>query len=158
MPDSKPKAATSRRPRGSRDTWTDEEKAAMRESARERRALAKLSPEEQREAGEAEVRARIDELDGNDRILAERIHDLVMTAAPSLTPRTYYGMPAYAADGKVVCFFQPATKFKVRYATFGFQPDAKLDDGEMWATSFAVIELTPKVEERITELVRKAVG
>ena len=158
MADSKRAAGKPRRPRGSSDTWTEEEKAAMRESARERRALAKLSPEEQREAGEAEVRAKLDELEGNDRVLAERIHELVMRAAPSLTPRTYYGMPAYAADGKLICFFQPSSKFKVRYATFGFQPDAKLDEGAMWPTSFAVIELTPVVEGRIMELVRKAVG
>lgn len=130
----------------------------MRESARERRALAKLSPEEQREAGEAEVRGKIEELEGNDRVLAERIHELVTSAAPDLVPRTYYGMPAYASGGKVICFFQPATKFKVRYATFGFQPDAMLDDGEMWPTSFAVTELTPAVEAKITELVRRAAG
>lgn len=130
----------------------------MRESARERRALAKLSPEEQRAAGEAEVRAKIEELEGTDRVLGERIHQLVTSAVPSLVPRTYYGMPAYAADGKVICFFQPATKFKVRYATLGFQPDAKLDDGAMWPTSFAVAELTPAVEARISELVKKAVG
>ena len=158
MAETKRPATKPRRPRGSSDTWTDEEKTAMRESARERRALAKLSPEEQREAGEAEVRGKIEELEGNDRVLAERIHELVTSAAPDLVPRTYYGMPAYASGGKVICFFQPATKFKVRYATFGFQPDAMLDDGEMWPTSFAVTELTPAVEAKITELVRRAAG
>ena len=158
MAETKRPATKPRRPRGSSDTWTDEEKTAMRESARERRALAKLSPEEQREAGEAEVRGKIEELEGNDRVLAERIHELVTSAAPDLVPRTYYGMPAYASGGKVICFFQPATKFKVRYATFGFQPDAMLDDGEMWPTSFAVTALTPAVEAKITELVRRAAG
>jgi uncharacterized protein YdhG (YjbR/CyaY superfamily) len=88
--------------------------------------------------------------------MAERLHELVTSVAPSLVPRTYYGMPAWAKDGKVICFFQPAAKFKVRYATLGFQPDAMLDDGSMWPTSFALIELTPANEKRIAELVKKA--
>lgn len=140
----------------SSEVWTDEEKAAMRESARERKRTSRLSPEEQRAEGEREVQAKIAELTGSDREIAEGIHALVMNAAPSLAPRTYYGMPAYAKDGKVICFFQPASKFKVRYATFGFQPDANLDDGSMWPTSFAVIELNPANEKRIAELVKKA--
>ena len=88
--------------------------------------------------------------------MGERIHELVTTAAPSLVPKTYYGMPAYAKDGKVICFFKPASKFKVRYSTFEFQPDARLDDGEMWPVSFAVTKLTPGAEARIAELVKKA--
>lgn len=140
------------------EVWTEEEKAAMRESARERKKSAKLSPEEQRVQGERDVQEKIAEMTGADREMAERLYRLVTHAAPSLTPRTYYGMPAWARDGKVICFFQPAEKFKVRYATFGFQPDANLDDGTMWATSFAVIELNPATERRIAELIKKAVS
>jgi uncharacterized protein YdhG (YjbR/CyaY superfamily) len=90
--------------------------------------------------------------------MGERIHELVTTTAPSLAPKTYYGMPAYAKDGKVICFYKPASKFKVRYSTFEFQSDARLDDGEMWPVSFAVSELTPKSEARIAELVKKAIS
>ena len=90
--------------------------------------------------------------------MAERIHELVAKAAPSLVPRTYYGMPAYAKDGKVICFFQAKSKFKVRYSTFGFQPEARIDDGEMWPVAFAVSELTPGAEARLVALVKKAVG
>jgi uncharacterized protein YdhG (YjbR/CyaY superfamily) len=130
----------------------------MRESARERKATARLTPEEQRAEGEREVQEKIAELTGSDRAIAERIHALVTTTAPSVVPRTYYGMPAYALDGKVICFFQPASKFKVRYATLGFQPDAQLDEGTLWATSFAITELTSADEERIVALVKKAVS
>jgi len=139
--------------------WTDEERAAMQESARERKAASKrMSPEEERAAGEAEVRAKIAELPEPDRSMAERIHELVAAAAPAFVPRTYYGMPAFAKDGKVICFFQPKSKFKVRYSTFGFQPDARIDDGPMWPVAFAVTELTAAVEARIVELVKKAAG
>ena len=138
--------------------WSDVERAAMQESARERKAAAKLNPAEERAAGEAEVRAKIEDMPPDERAMAERIHALVTKAAPAFVPRTYYGMPAYSRDGKVICFFQTKSKFKVRYSTVGFQPDATLDDGEMWATEFAVIELTPKVEARIAELVKKASG
>ena len=93
-----------------------------------------------------------------DRSLAERVHAIVMASAPDLAPKTWYGMPAYAKDGKLICFFQAASKFKVRYATFGFQPDAKLDDGTMWPTAFALTELTAADEARIAELVKRAVG
>jgi uncharacterized protein YdhG (YjbR/CyaY superfamily) len=139
--------------------WTDEEREAMQASARERKAAAKRSPEEARAAGLQDLRESLEKLSGDDRSMAERIHELVTAAAPALWPKTYYGMPAYARegkDGKVICFFQPKSKFKVRYSTFGFQPDASLDDGEMWATSFAVIKLTPAVERRLAELVKKA--
>jgi len=148
---------TTRRARSS-NVWTDEERAAMKESARERKRSAKLSPEEERAAGEADVRAKIDEMPEPDRSMAERIHELVAAAAPALVPRTYYGMPAYAKDGKVIVFFQPKAKFKVRYSTLGFQPDARLDDGAMWPTSWALTELTPEGEGQVTALVKKAAG
>ena len=130
----------------------------MQATARERKSLARLSPEQERDAGEREVRAKLAEMPTPDREMGERIHALVTETAPVLVPRTYYGMPAYAKDGKVICFFKPASKFKVRYATFEFQPDASLDDGEMWPVSFAVTKLTGAVEARITELVKKASG
>ena len=141
--------------------WTDEEREAMQASARERKAAAKRSPEEERAAGLQDLQDSLDKLSGDDRAMAERIHKIVTAAAPSLAPKTYYGMPAYARegkDGKVICFFQSKSKFKVRYSTFGFQPDASLDDGPMWATSFAIIELTPAVEAKLTKLVKQAAG
>jgi uncharacterized protein YdhG (YjbR/CyaY superfamily) len=138
--------------------WTDVERAAMQESARERKAQARLSPEEERAAGEAEVQAKIAEMNPAERAMAERIHAIVAATAPDLVPRTYYGMPAYARNGKTICFFQPASKFKVRYSTLGFQPDAHLDDGAMWPTSWALTQLSKADEERIAELVKKAVS
>ncbi len=108
--------------------------------------------------GEAEVLAAITAMQEADRVIAERIHAIVTTSAPDLAPRLWYGMPAYAKNGKVVCFFQSAQKFKTRYATFGFQHDAHLDEGTMWPVAFAVKELTAADEERIAALVRKAVG
>jgi uncharacterized protein YdhG (YjbR/CyaY superfamily) len=140
------------------NVWTDEERAAVQATARERKSQARLSPQEERDAGEQEVRAKIAEMPTPDREMGEQIHALVTEAAPVLVPRTYYGMPAYAKDGKVICFFKPASKFKVRYATFEFQPDARLDDGEMWPVSFAVTKLTAGVEARIAGLVKKAAG
>jgi uncharacterized protein YdhG (YjbR/CyaY superfamily) len=152
-------ASKSRNPaRKAENVWTDEERAAMQESAGERKAASRRGKGDERAEGEQEVRAKINELPEPDRAMAERIHALVTDVAPSLWPRTYYGMPAYAKDGKVICFFQPKSKFKVRYSTFGFQPDARLDDGAIWAIAFAVTELTPTVAARITELVKKAVG
>lgn len=130
----------------------------MRAGAKERRKAAPRDPGAARAAGEADVRAAIAELSADDQLLATRIHDLVLAAAPDLVPRTFYGSPAYARDGKVICFFQASSKYKVRYATLGFQPDAHLDEGEMWPTSFAITALTPEVEERIKALVRKAAG
>jgi uncharacterized protein YdhG (YjbR/CyaY superfamily) len=144
--------------RTSANVWTDEERAAMQESARERKVVSRRSPADERAAGEADVRAKIAEMPDPDRALAERIHELVSQAVPSLAPRTYYGMPAYAKDGKTICFFKPAFKFKERYATFGFETRATLDDGEMWPVAFAVTELTPAAEARIVELVEKAAG
>jgi uncharacterized protein YdhG (YjbR/CyaY superfamily) len=141
--------------------WTEEERAAMRESARERKVASKRRPADERAAGEQDVLASIAKMPADDRATAERIHALVTAAVPSLMPKTYYGMPAYATagkDGKIICFFQPKSKFKVRYSTLGFQPDAKLDDGQMWPIAFAVNELTPAVEARIVELAKKATG
>ncbi len=144
--------------RTSAKVWTDEERAAMQESARERKAASRRSPDEERAQGELEVRAKIAEMPTTDRVMAERIHELVTKTAPSLVPKTYYGMPAWAKDGKVICFFKPASKFKVRYATFEFQADARLDDGVIWPVSFAVTELTPHAVAQIAELVKKAIG
>jgi uncharacterized protein YdhG (YjbR/CyaY superfamily) len=130
-----------------------EERAAMKETLNERRRARSGDVD-----GEADVLAKIAEMPAGDRRMAERIHAIVKSAAPALTPRTWYGMPAYARDGKVVCFFQSGQKFKSRYATLGFQQDANLDEGEMWPTSFALTKLTPEVEQRIGELVRRAAG
>ena len=140
------------------NVFTDEERAAVAETARERKASSKLSPAEQRAAGEAEVLAKIAEMPQPDRGIAEAIHQIVTKNAPDFVPRTYYGMPAYALDGKTICFLKPASKFKDRYATFGFETAAKIDDGDLWPVAFAVIRLTPAVEKRIAELVKKAAG
>jgi uncharacterized protein YdhG (YjbR/CyaY superfamily) len=153
-PKSKERSAT----RSEENVWTDEERAAMQESARERKAATRRGSADERAQGERDVLEKIAEMSGTDRTIAERIHALVTATAPELVPRTYYGMPAYAKGGKVICFFQAASKFKVRYATLGFQPDARLDDGAMWPTSWALMELTPEAEERITELVKRAVS
>ena len=131
--------------------FTDEERAAMKERAKEVRRGKKKD-------GTADLLEKIAEMDEPDRLIAERLHALITEAAPELAPKTWYGMPAYAKDGKVLCFFQAASKFNSRYATFGFNDAAMLDDGEMWATSFALTELTPKAEATIVELVRKAAG
>jgi uncharacterized protein YdhG (YjbR/CyaY superfamily) len=141
--------------------WTDEERAAMQARARERKAAARLSPEEERAAGLQELLDSVARMPADDRAMGERIHAIVSAAVPALVPKTYYGMPAYATEGKngkVICFFKPKSKFRVRYSTVGFQPDAHLDDGPMWPTEFAVVEVTPAVEARIIELVRKAAG
>jgi uncharacterized protein YdhG (YjbR/CyaY superfamily) len=138
--------------RGSDEGLTAEEKAALKETIRERKA-AKNSQD-----AEADLLAKIAEMPPSDRVMAERIHAAIKANAPSLSPRTWYGMPAYTRDGKVVCFFQAADKFKARYATFGFNDEAKLDDGTMWPTSFALTELTDASLARIVALVKKAVS
>jgi uncharacterized protein YdhG (YjbR/CyaY superfamily) len=135
---------------------SDVEREALKETLQERKKAPRRGSPEERAEGERDIKAKIAEMAPADRAMAQRIHELVTSAAPELVPRTFYGMPAYAKDGKVICFFQPATKFKVRYSTFGFQPDARLDDGEMWPASFALTRLTPAAEERIVELVRRA--
>ena len=136
--------------------WTAEEKAAMKEHSRELKAAAKLGADKQ--AGEADVKAKIADMPASDRAMAERIHEVVKASAPDLMPRTWYGMPAYARDGKIVCFFQAADKFKARYATFGFNDDARLDEGSMWPTSWALTKLTAADEAKIGALVKKAVS
>ncbi len=135
---------------------SEEERAAMQETIRERKKAAKLSPEEARAQGEADVQAKIAEMAADDHAIAARVHELVLATAPALVPRTFYGMPAYAKDGKVICFFQAKSKFKVRYSTLGFQPDARLDEEEMWPVAFALTSLTAAGEKRIAELVKKA--
>jgi uncharacterized protein YdhG (YjbR/CyaY superfamily) len=132
--------------------FTAEERAAMRERAREVKA------EGQKADWARDVLEKIAEMPARDRAIAERLHAIVTASAPGLTPKTWYGMPAYAKDGKVVCFFKSADKFKSRYATFGFEEAANLDDGAMWATSFALKELTPAVEAKIRAVVKKAVS
>jgi uncharacterized protein YdhG (YjbR/CyaY superfamily) len=139
---------------GSSTGFTADERAAMKERARELRAEARASKD--REAGERDVLAKIAEMPKADRVMAERIHAIVKDSAPDLAPRTWYGMPAYTKDGKVVCFFKSADKFDSRYATFGFEEAANLDDGEMWTTSFALTELTPAGEKKLAALVKKA--
>jgi uncharacterized protein YdhG (YjbR/CyaY superfamily) len=132
--------------------FTAEEGAAMKERAQELKAAAA------RADGESDVLAKIAEMPETDRIMAERLHAIIKAAAPALAPRTWYGMPAYAKDGNVVCFFQPAQKFKTRYATLGFSDQAHLDDGTMWPACFALTELTADDEARIGALVKKAVS
>lgn len=142
--------------------FSAEEREAMQAAASEaktRRSRAKKTPEEQRAAGEADLQAAIDKLsDADDRALATGLHALVTEVAPDLMPRTYYGMPAWGKDGKVLCFFQPAGKFKVRYGTFGFEPIANLDDGTMWPTSYALLELTSANRKLLAERIRLAIS
>jgi hypothetical protein len=141
------------------DGFTEDERAAMKEHAKEMKASARRSGSKTAKADdEADVLAKIAEMTDSDRVLAERLHAIVKDTAPELAPRTYYGMPAYAKDGKVVCFFKPAKKFKVRYAELGFNDPARLDDGAMWPTAYALTELTSDVEARIADLVKKAVS
>ena len=131
--------------------FTADERAAMRERAQE------LKAEARREDGEKALLDKVAEMDGSDRAMAQRLHQIVKKSAPGLEPKTWYGMPAYAKDGKVVCFFQSAAKFKSKYATFGFSDEANLDDGAMWPTSFALTKLTAAEEKKIAALVKKAV-
>jgi uncharacterized protein YdhG (YjbR/CyaY superfamily) len=140
--------------------FTDEEKAAMREHALEWKAEARRGRGGKKDAadGESEVLAKIAAMPERDRAIAERLHALVMASAPALSPRTWYGMPAYAKDGNVICFFQNSQKFKTRYSTFGFSDKANLDEGDLWPTSYAVKELTADVEARIAALVAQAVS
>jgi uncharacterized protein YdhG (YjbR/CyaY superfamily) len=139
--------------RNDEKVFTEAERAAVAATARERKA----DPAD----GLNDLRASLAKMPADDRAMGERIHELVSAAVPELAPKTYYGMPAYAQpgkDGKVIAFYKAKSKFRVRYSTIGFQPDAMLDDGEMWPTEFAIIELTPTVEARISSLIRKAAG
>jgi uncharacterized protein YdhG (YjbR/CyaY superfamily) len=138
--------------------FTDEERAAMKERAQELKAAARRGPRANKTDAEGAVLAKIAEMPEPDRAMAERLHAVIKASAPTLSPRLWYGMPAYAKDGKVVCFFQSAHKFKSRYATFGFDDQANLDEGTMWPTSFALTELTAADEARIGALVKKAVS
>ncbi len=138
--------------------FTDEERAAMKERAQELKAEGRRGPRADKADGQSAVLAKIAEMPGPDRAMAERLHAIIQASAPALSPRTWYGMPAYAKDGKVVCFFQAAQKFKTRYATFGFSDEANLDEGAMWPVAFALKELTAAEEARIGALVRKAVS
>jgi uncharacterized protein YdhG (YjbR/CyaY superfamily) len=136
--------------------FTPEERAAMKERARELKAEARAN--KSRADGESDVLAKIAEMHGPDRAMAKRLHAIVTASAPALSPKTWYGMPAYAKDGKVVCYFQSAQRFNSRYATFGFSDEANIDEGAMWPTSFALKELTAADEARIGALVKKAVS
>lgn len=143
-------AATSKKSRG----FTDEERAAMKERARELRAEART--DKHKADGESDVLAKIAEMSEPDRTMALRLHEIIKASAPSLSPKTWYGMPAYARDGAVVCYFTAASKFNSRYATFGFNDTANLDEGAMWPVAFALKELTDDVEATISALVRRA--
>ncbi len=145
-------AKTASRTATSSDALTAEELAALKETVKERKAAASGAD------AERAVLDKIAEMPEPDRSMAERIHALVKANAPDLTPRTYYGMPAYARDGKVLCFFQSASKFKARYATLGFDDNANLDDGAMWPTSWALKDMTAATEATIAELLKKAVS
>ncbi len=148
------------RTRNDENVFSEAERAAVAATARERKAAsAGLSADEERAEGLQALRESLAKMPPDDRAMGERIHELVSDAVPALVPKTYYGMPAYATagkNGKVIAFYKAKSKFRVRYSTFGFQPDASLDDGDMWATEFAVIKLTPAVEERLVELVKQA--
>ena len=146
------KASTASKASKASAGFSAEERAAMRERAQELKAEAAKAD------GESAVLAKIAEMQGLDRAMAERLHAIVKASAPALSPKTWYGMPAYAKDGKIVCFFQSAEKFKARFATLGFSDEANLDDGAMWPTSFALKELTAAEEARIAALVKQAVS
>jgi uncharacterized protein YdhG (YjbR/CyaY superfamily) len=155
MPTQKQAAKTSTDKGKAASGFTAEERAAMKERAQEMKAEARRT---NKADAEAAVLAKIAEMPDHDRSMAQRVHAIVKESAPVLSPKLWYGMPAYAKDGKVVCFFQSADKFKARYATLGFNDDANLDDGTMWPTSFALKELTPAGEAKISALVKKAVS
>ena len=138
--------------------FTDDERAAMRERAQEVKSAARRGSRGAKADGESDVLAKIAEMPEHDRAIAERLHAIIKAAAPGVTPRTWYGMPAYAKDGKVVCFFQSGHKFKTRYATLGFSDKANLDDGAMWPNAFALKDLTAVEEARISALVQKALS
>jgi uncharacterized protein YdhG (YjbR/CyaY superfamily) len=148
----KKSAKSTTAPRNSSKGFTDEERAAMKERAQELKAEANKAD------GERALLAKIAEMKGPDRAIAKRLHAIIKATAPALSPKTWYGMPAYAKDGKVVCYFQSAGKFKARYATFGFSDEANLDEGAMWPVAFALKELTAAEEAKIGALVKKAVS
>ena len=149
---------TAKRAAETYDGFTDEERGAMKDHAQELKATARRGSRAAAPDEEEALLAKIAEMTETDRAMAERVHAVIKASAPGLPPRTWYGMPAYARDGKVVCFFQPAQKFKTRYATFGFNDPANLDDGAMWPVTFALTELTAAEEARIGALVKQAVS
>jgi hypothetical protein len=153
MPDKTTTAA-----RKKSNIWTEQEKAAMQEAAQERKRASRRDPAAEREDGERDVLAKIAEMVPADRVIAERLHAIVKATAPALVSRTWYGMPAYAKEGKVICFFKAAAKYNQRYATFGFDQAANIDEGTMFPTSWGVTKLTRADEERIAELLKKAVS
>ena len=136
---------------GEKSAFNEKEREAMKERAREQREFKKLSGEEQ-------INRKIAEMTEDEQVMARALHELILSTAPELKPQTWYGMPAYYLDGKVLCFFQPGSKFDSRYSTFGFQETAKIDEGDMFSTSFAIISFTPAVGKQIAGLVKKAVG
>lgn len=149
--------STKKATKNSADGFTAEEKAAMKARTQELKAEARMS--KNREEGEKAILAAIEQMQEHDRLMAQRLHEVITATAPELMPKTWYGMPAYAnKDGKIICFFQAAGKFNVRYATFGFQHDANLDDGNMWPTGFALAELTAAEEAKIEALLQKAIS
>jgi uncharacterized protein YdhG (YjbR/CyaY superfamily) len=157
----KAQAKSEKPTRNEEKVFSEAERAAVAATARERKAASGRSPEQERAEGLQDLRDSLAKMPPDDRAMGERLHAIVTDAVPALVAKTYYGMPAYATEGKngkVIAFYKPKSKFKVRYSTFGFQPDAMLDDGVMWPTEFAVIELTPAVEKRIADLVKKAAG
>jgi len=155
-----PKSAKSTKTtaKSSEKVFTDEERDAIQQRAKEVKAAARRGPRAATADEEGDVLAKIAEMTGSDRAMAERLHAVIKASTPALSPKLWYGMPAYAKDGKVVCFFQPAQKFKTRYSTFGFNDAAKLDDGTMWPVAFALTKLTAADEARIAALVKKAVS
>jgi uncharacterized protein YdhG (YjbR/CyaY superfamily) len=158
MKDTKSSAKSTTRTDKSSSALTEAELAALKETVKERKAAARRGSRADKGDGERDVLAKIAEMPKPDRAMAERIHAIVKASAPTLEPRTWYGMPAYAKDGKVVCFFTAAAKFKSRYATFGFEEAANLDDGNMWPTAFALKKLTAADEAMIAALVKRAVS
>ena len=146
-------AATNKKLKG----FTDEERAAMKEYVQEMKASAQRGPRAEKADGESALLTKIAEMQEPDREMAKRLHAIIKASAPALSPKTWYGMPAYAKDGEFVCFFQPAQKFKTRYATLGFSDAANLDEGALWPVAFALKELTPTEEARISALVKRAV-
>src|SRR6266481_2407313 len=153
-----PKSAKSTGIDKTSEGWTDEERGAMKERHQELKAAARRGPSADKADGESAVLAKIAEMPEPDRAMGERLHAVIKASAPALSPRLWYGMPAYAKDGKVVCFFQSGQKFKTRYATLGFSYAANLDEGTMWPNAYALTKLTPAVEARIGALVKKAVS
>ena len=157
----KPSTKTKYETRNDDKVFTEAERAAVAATARERKVASGRSPEQERAEGLQDLRDSLAKMPADDRAMGERIHELVTAAAPALVAKTYYGMPAYATEGKngkVIAFYKPKSKFKVRYSTFGFQPDASLDDGDMWPVEFALTKLTPSVESKVTDLIKKAAG